>query len=379
VATDYYELLGVGRDAGAEDIKRAYRRLARQHHPDANPDDPGAEARFKEVALAYEVLSDPDKRRRYDMFGPDGVGATTTTSTDPFGFGGGLGDIFDAFFGGGNVFTGGAAAGRAGAGAPRGTDLEVVAELDFETAVFGGQHELTIRTAIACETCEATGAAPGSQPTTCPECRGTGQVRRVRQSILGQMVTAGRCGRCGGFGKIIERPCADCGGEGRRLTDRSYTVDIPPGVDTGSTLRLAGRGAAGLRGGGYGDLYVHVKVRPHPRFERDGDDLRSVVRIPFTQAALGAILPFPTLDGDEEMAIPKGTQSGRIFRLRGRGAPRLGGRGRGDLLVQVVVDVPTELTAEEEALVRQWAAVRGDEVAPPEGKGFFSRVRSAFQ
>ncbi|MGH9245107.1 MAG: molecular chaperone DnaJ [Acidimicrobiales bacterium] len=379
MASDYYALLGVGRDATADDIKRAYRRLARELHPDANPGDPDTEALFKEVARAYEVLSDPDRRRRYDAFGPDGVGATVGGGAgDPFGFGGGLGDIFDAFFGGGrggSVFTGGMGG---PATAPRGTDLEVVAELSFETAVFGGEHELTVRTAVACETCEATGAAPGSRPTTCPDCGGTGQVRRVRQSILGQMVTAGRCGRCSGFGRVIERPCADCRGEGRRIADRVYTVDIPPGVETGSTLRLTGRGAAGVRGGGYGDLYVHVKVLPHPRFARDGDDLVADVHIPVTQAALGTAVEFETLDGVEDLVIPRGTQSGRVFRLRGRGVPRLGGRGRGDLHVRVVVDVPDDLSPEEEGLLRQLAELRGDEVAPPEGKGFFSRVKSAF-
>jgi molecular chaperone DnaJ len=369
---DYYELLGVSRQATAEEIKRAFRRLARELHPDANP-DPDAEARFKQVAQAYEVLSDPDKRRRYDMFGPEGVGATTA-SADQFGFGGGLGDIFDAFFGGSTVFGGGAPR----ATSPRGTDLEVVAEIDFETAIFGGAHDVTVRTAVACETCEASGAAPGTQPTTCGDCGGTGQVRRVRQSILGQMVTAGRCTRCGGFGRVVERPCADCGGEGRRLSDREYTVEVPAGVDTGSTLRLTNRGAAGVRGGGYGDLYVHIRVRPHPRFTRQDNDLLTDLHVALTQAALGASLPLETLDGDEEIAVPRGTSSGAQFRLRGRGVPRLGGRGRGDLVVRVVVDMPDDLAPEEEALLRQLAELRGEPVAPSDGKGFFSRVKSAF-
>jgi molecular chaperone DnaJ len=373
MATDYYELLGVARNASAEEIKRAFRQRARELHPDANP-DPQAEARFKEVALAYEVLSDPEKRRRYDVVGPEGMGQAGGTG-DPFGFGGGLGDIFDAFFGGGG-FGGGAGATRQVN--LRGADQEVVAELDFVTAVFGGEQELNIRTAIACEVCEASGAAPGTHATTCRDCGGSGQVRRVRQSILGQMVTAGRCPRCDGLGRVIDRPCASCRGEGRIVSDRSYTVDIPAGVDTGSTLRLPNRGAAGIRGGGYGDLYVHVKVQPHPTFERREHDLHSDVHIPVTQAALGIALPFETLDGDEELIVPRGTQSGHRFRLRGRGVPRLGGRGRGDMIVRVVVDVPDGLNDEEEDLLRRLAELRGEPVAPPDAKGLFSRVKSAF-
>src|SRR4051812_939971 len=370
---DYYELLGVGRDATQDEIKRAFRQRARELHPDANRDDPDAEARFKEVALAYETLSDPERRRRYDTFGVEGRGAG---GADPFNFNpnfGNLGDIFDAFFGGGDRGFGGGAAGP-----PRGQDLEVVAEIEFEKAVFGGEQPITIRTALACETCEATGAAPGSSAQQCPQCGGSGQVRRVRQSILGQMVTAAACSHCGGMGEVIERPCPDCRGEGRQIQEKTYTVDVPAGVDTGSTLRLSGRGAAGIRGGGYGDLYVHVKVRPHTRFQRQGYDLVHELHVPFTQATLGAQFSFETLDGDEELVLPRGTQTGRVFRLRGRGVPHVEGRGRGDLLVQIVVDTPTDLSAEQEDLLRQLAASRGDDVAPADS-GFFSRIRSAFK
>ena len=368
MATDYYELLGVGRDATPDDLKRAYRRLARQHHPDANPGDTESEARFKEVAVAYEVLSDPEKRQRYDAYGPDGVSGAAGGG-GPFGFG----DIFDAFFSGG--FAGGQ---QGPAGPPRGTDLEVVAELTFEEAVFGGEHAVTVRTAEACPDCESTGAAPGTHPTTCEECGGSGQVRRVRQSILGQMVTAGRCQRCGGFGQRIEQPCPTCGGEGRRIVEKTYTVDVPAGVDTGSTLRLPGRGAAGVRGGGHGDLYVHVKARRHERFKRQGADLIHELHVPITQASLGAHLPFLTLDGEEDLVLPRGTRTGRVFRLRGRGVPHLEGRGRGDLLVQVVVDTPEDLTAEEEELLRQLAVLRGDPVAPAD-TSFLAKIRSAFK
>lgn len=372
--TDYYELLEIDRDADSDAIKRAYRVAARRYHPDANPGDAEAEAKFKEVATAYEVLSDPEKRRHYDRFGADGPGMG---GGDPFGFGGvgGIGDIFDAFFGGGGGM-GGMGGGRVG---PQpGPDLEVAVDLAFEEAVFGAEKEVSVRTAVACETCEATGAEPGTSAETCQQCGGAGQVRQVRQSILGQMVTAAPCPACRGAGQLIAHPCSTCNGEGREITEKTYTVDIPAGVDTGSTLRLSGFGAAGTRGGGTGDLYVHVRVQPHPRFTRDGSDLHHELHLPVTQAALGAVLPFDTLDGSEELVVPRGTQTGRVFRLRGRGVPHVRGRGRGDVLVRVVVDTPTELTAEVEEALRAVATARGEDVAPPE-KGFFSRIKSAFQ
>lgn len=371
MATDYYELLEVERDASTDEIKRAYRIAARRYHPDANPGDADAEARFKEVANAYEVLSDDQKRRNYDRYGSDGP-----QMGDAFGGfgGGGLGDIFDAFFGGGGQ-PGGGGVGRPGRSA--GPDLEVAVEIPFESAVFGAQQEVTVRTAVPCEPCEATGAAPGSAPFPCAQCGGSGQVRQVRQSILGQMVTAGPCPVCRGSGEVIADPCKTCKGEGREVTDKTYTIDIPAGVDTGSTLRLSGFGAVGPRGGPTGDLYVQVRVLPHPRFVRQGDDLVHQLHLPITQAALGAAISFETLDGNEDLVIPRGTQAGKVFRLRGRGVPHVRGRGRGDLLVQVVVDTPTDLEPEVEEALRQIAAARGEEVAPTD-KGFFSRIKSAF-
>jgi molecular chaperone DnaJ len=368
---DFYDVLEVRRDASTEDIKRAYRRLARQLHPDTNP-DPTAADRFKQVAHAYEVLSDPEKRRRYDRFGPDGVSAGAGAG----GFGaGGINDIFDAFFGGSSPFGGGQ---RGPMGPPRGADLEVTAELRFEDAVFGVKAPVEVRTAVACSTCEATGAKPGTQPITCLECAGSGQVQRVRQSFLGQMVTNSVCPRCAGQGQVISDPCEDCRGEGRRIEDRTYTVDIPPGVDTGSTLRLTGRGAAGPRGGGLGDLYVHVRVQPHDRFTRRGADLWCDLPISFSQAALGAHLVFDTLDGSEDLVVPRGTADGQEFRLRGRGVPHLDRRGRGDLIVRARVQVPDDLTPEQEGVLRRFAELRGDEVAP-EDAGILSRIRSAFR
>jgi molecular chaperone DnaJ len=369
---DLYALLGVSRDASADEIKRAYRTLARELHPDRNPGDPAAEARFKEVAVAYETLRDPQRREHYDRYGTTGPGG------DPFS-GGGLGDIFEAFFGGASPFGSGAgfSSGRR-TGPPAGADLEVVAEIDFEEAVFGTESSINVRTAVPCEICEATGAEPGTSASTCAECGGAGQVRAVRQSILGQMMTTGVCTRCGGLGQIVDRPCLHCKGEGRRVEEKSYTVDIPAGVDTGRTLRLSGRGAVGPRGGGSGDLYVHIKVRSHERFERHGDDLIEELHIALTQAALGAHVSYETLDGVEDLVVPPGTQTGRLFRLRGRGVPHLESRGRGDLLVQVVVDTPEKLSDDEQELLRRLADLRGDDVAPP-GSGFLSKIRSAFK
>lgn len=367
---DYYELLGVSRDASADEIKKAYRSLARRLHPDANPGDEAAEEKFKQVAQAYEVLSDPDARARYDRFGEAGVGGAGGAG-DFFG-GGGLGDIFDAFFGG-SPFGGN----RGPSGPPRGQDLEVVADVSFENAVFGSTLPVTVRTAVSCDDCEATGAGAGTKPVTCVECNGSGQVQRVRQSLLGQMISAQVCQRCRGFGQVIATPCASCSGEGRIVTEKTYQVDVPAGVDTGSTLRLTGRGAVGPRGGAAGDLYVHLRVAPHATFTRDGNDLVSDVLISYPQACLGTSLEIETLDGAETLVVPPGTPPGRIFTLRGRGVPRLQGRGRGDLRLVVVIDVPTTLSAEETKLLRELATVRGDEVAPEE-QGFFSRIKSAF-
>ncbi|HKY14895.1 MAG TPA: DnaJ C-terminal domain-containing protein, partial [Microthrixaceae bacterium] len=330
-----------------------------------------SEARFKEIAKAYEVLSDPDLRARYDQFGStDGI-----NFGDPFGSGtGGLGDLFDAFFGGGGF--GGRA--RGPAGPPRGPDLEVTATLEFSDAVFGCQTDVTVRTAVSCEICDGSGATEGTSAVPCADCSGTGEQRVVRQSMLGQIVSATVCRTCGGQGMVIADPCDTCRGEGRTVIDKTFTVDVPAGVDTGSTLRLSGRGAVGPRRGQPGDLYVKIKVRPHEIFVRQGYDLVHELRITMTQAALGHHLLYDTLDGAEDLVIPKGTQSGRVFRLRHRGVPHLEGRGRGDLLVKVVVSTPTELRGEEEELLERLAALRGEEIQRPD-TGLLSRIRSAFR
>ena len=380
---DFYELLGVGRSANDDEIKRAYRKLARELHPDVNNGDPATEERFKLVTVAYETLRDPERRRRYDMFGPEGLRGTGA----PGGaggaggfedlFGAGRGDLFNSFFGG-QAGGFGQTRARGQAGPPRGADMEVTLELDFRSAVFGASKEIRVRVPVPCTTCDATGAAPGTSAVTCTTCGGAGEVRQVRQSILGQMVTSRPCPRCGGLGQEITTPCPDCRGEGRRNEEKAYTVDIPAGVDDGNTLQLGGRGAAGPRGGRAGDLFVHLRVKPDERFLRQGNDLIHVLHLPMAQAALGAHLRYETLDGTEDLVIPRGTQPGKVFRLRGRGVPDVTGRGRGDLLVQVVVDTPNDLTKEQEDLLRMYAGARGEEVAPAES-GFMAKVRSAFK
>ncbi|CAB4363681.1 MAG: molecular chaperone DnaJ [Actinobacteria bacterium] len=378
--SEYYELLGVSRDATSDQLKKAYRQKARELHPDANPGDAAAEEQFKKVAQAYEVLSDAEQRARYDRFGAQGVGgAGGSNMGDMFGGGsGGIGDIFEAFFGGGSPFgQGGGGGGRGPAGPPRGQDLEVVADLAFEQAVFGATVPVTLRTALKCGDCHGTGAGEGTKPVTCSECNGRGQVQRVRQSMLGQMVTSSACAKCGGLGQVIVTPCATCKGDGRVVTEKTYQVDVPAGVDTGSTLRLTGRGAAGPRGGGTGDLYVHLRVAAHDRYRREADDLVTDLPVSIAQASLGTRFTLPTLDGDEEIVVPAGTQPGREFVLRQRGVPRLQGRGRGDLKVRVQVQVPTKLTEFETELLKKLAEARGEEVQTEHG--LMARIKSAFQ
>lgn len=368
--SDFYDLLGVSRSASPDELKKAYRKKARELHPDANPDNPAAEEQFKEVSRAYEVLSDPEMRARYDQFGESGLSGGGGMG-DPFG-GGGLGDIFEAFFGGGGF--GGS---RQPSGPPRGQDLEVTARIDLNGVMFGQQVTVDVNTAIACVDCGGSGAGAGTQPVQCTDCGGTGQVRRVRQSMLGQMVTTGPCGRCGGIGQVVVTPCSSCSGEGRKPSRESYTVDVPAGIRSGQTLRLSGRGAAGPRGGEPGDLYVHVAVAQHPDFIRDEDDLVFYLPLSITQAALGVHTVLEALDGELDLVVPAGTQHGREFVARGRGVPHLNGRGRGNLRVRVSVTVPTSLTDEQEQLLRQLADVSGDDVASPD-KGLFSRIKSAF-
>jgi molecular chaperone DnaJ len=377
MAADYYQLLGVDRSASADEIKKAYRRRARDLHPDANPDNPAAAEEFKELSKAYAVLSDDQQRARYDQFGEAGVGGASGANFDDVFGGGGLGDIFDAFFGGGGASPFGGGGRRRPAGPPRGQDMEVAVAITFEQSVFGDQVPVDLKLPQTCETCDGSGAGDGTKPVTCSECSGSGQVRRVRQSVLGQMVSTSPCGRCGGLGEVITTPCTTCRGEGRVTADKQYTIDVPAGVVDGSTLRLTRRGAVGPRGGAPGDLYVHLRVRAHDRYRREDDDLVTEVPISIAQAALGTRLVLETLDGDEDLAVPAGTQPGHQFVLRGRGVPRLQGRGRGDLRAVVKVEVPVKLSSDEAELLRTFAEQRGELVGEG-GSSLFSKIKSAF-
>jgi molecular chaperone DnaJ len=374
---DYYELLGVSRTATADEIKKAYRQRAREFHPDANPDDTAAAEQFKKIAQAYQVLSDDQQRARYDRYGEAGVGGAGAGPSAEDLFGGGLGDIFETFFGGGGGSPFGGGRTRGPSGPPRGQDIEVIADISFEQAVFGAEIDVSLKLPTRCGDCEGSGAGEGTKPVTCSDCGGSGQIQRVRQSLLGQMVTASPCGRCGGLGQVVTTPCATCRGEGRVTSDKNYQVDVPAGVDSGSTLRLSGRGAVGPRGGGAGDLYVHLRVAPHPKFVREDHDLVTEVPISIAQAALGTQIELETLDGNEHLVVPPGTQPGREFVLRQRGVPHLRGRGRGDLRARVRVDIPTKLSDDEVDLLTRYAEGRGEVVG--NGKeGLFSRIKSAF-
>jgi molecular chaperone DnaJ len=374
--TDLYELLGVGRGATDDELKRAYRAKARQFHPDTNHAGSVDDEHFKEISLAYEVLRDPERRARYDRFGHAGVfgqAAGGGGAGDPFGAGG-LGDLFDAFFNG----MGGAQAGRRRTGPVPGPDAELMVELSFREAVFGVERQVEVTVPVQCDTCEGTGAEPGTSVSRCPECQGAGELRRVRQSILGQVVTAVPCNRCQGTGQSIESPCSECRGEGRRNESRTLTVDIPAGVDDGSTLRLAGHGPAGLRGGPNGALFVHLSVHADEVFQRSGVDLHATVNVPMALAALGGSIPFDTLDDTRELAIAGGTQSGAVQNLKGLGVPKVRGRGRGDLYVHVQVDTPTELDDVQRDLLARLAEARSEDLGEaPQSEGLFSKLRSA--
>jgi molecular chaperone DnaJ len=364
---DYYEVLGVARTASPEEIRRAFRRLARQYHPDVNR-DPGAADQFKEVNEAYEVLSDAEKRRDYDRFGHAGG--------SPFGPGGagfGIDEIFETFFGG-------MGRGAGGRRPTRGADLRYDLELTFEEAVFGVTRELEVPRTVPCARCGGDGAEPGSSPQRCPQCNGAGEVRRVQQSIFGQFVNVTVCDRCRGRGEVIAQPCKECAGRGAVQSLRKLSVPIPAGVDDGQQIHLPGEGELGGRSGPPGDLYVVISVAPHAFFKRQDANVVYDLTLNVAQAALGAEIEVPTVDGQEKLRVPAGTQSGAVLRLRGKGVPRLRGAGRGDQLVRVRVAIPQELTDEQRQLFERLAAsFNGHGGAEPPsgrgGRGLFDRVK----
>jgi molecular chaperone DnaJ len=370
---DYYEVLEVGRDASEGEIKKAYRRLAMKHHPDRNPDDAEAEARFKEAKEAYEVLSDQQKRPAYDQFGHAGVdGSAGMGGGGGFGPGDAFGDIFGDVFG--DIFGGGR---RTRSNVFRGADLRYELALDLETAVFGGTVNITIPTLSSCETCKGSGARPGTNPITCSTCGGSGQVR-MQQGFFSIQQT---CPNCRGTGQSIESPCSDCRGRGRLQREKTLAVKVPAGVDTGDRIRLSGEGEAGQNGGPAGDLYVDIRVRPHAIFERDAADLSCAVPISFATAALGGSLDVPTLDGEVSLKIPPETQSGRVFRIRGKGVKPVRSATTGDLYCRVEVETPVKLTAEQRGLLEQFntALQAGGDRHRPRSSSWRDGVRRFFE
>src|SRR6266571_1460609 len=369
---DYYEILGVGRNASGEEIKRAYRKLAVKFHPDKNPDDAHAEEKFKELGEAYDVLMDEEKRAAYDRYGhaafSQGMGGGGGGFHDPFDifrevFGGGAGGgIFETFFGGGGSTD--------REGRQRGSDLRYDMQVTLEEAAFGVEKEIEVRKLDACDKCKGTGAEPGSRAVTCPSCHGRGQVISSR----GFFQVSQTCPRCRSVGEIIEKPCRVCGGEGRIEKTSRIKLKVPAGIADGSRLRSSRNGEAGIRGGAQGDLYVVIHIKEHPIFQRDEDNLYCEVPIPFSTAALGGEIPVPTLDGKASLKVPAGTQSGQIFKLRGKGISNVNGRGRGDLVARLLVEVPTRLNAEQRQKLEEFAGLCGEENTPLH-KSFFELAK----
>jgi molecular chaperone DnaJ len=359
---DYYEVLGVARGASQDEVKKAFRKLAMEHHPDRNHGDAEAEARFKEINEAYAVLSDPEKRSQYDTYGRVGG----IPGFEGFGGASGFGDLFDMFFGG---------QARRPAGPRRGPDLRYRLDLDFREAVFGVEKEIEIPRQETCATCSGSGAEPGTSPTRCPECNGAGQVRRAAQSILGQVVQIVPCPTCRGEGEVIQTPCHTCRGSGLTQSVRRLRVQVPAGIDDGDQIRLPGEGGAGAKGGGHGDLYVAVRVAPDPVLRRSGRDVYYDLGVSFSQAALGDTIEVPTVDGPAPLEVPAGTQYGTKLRLAGRGIPHVRGGRRGDQIVIVHVITPTKLTAEQRAALEALGGRTGEAVAAP--KNLLDRLRDS--
>lgn len=376
---DYYEVLGVSKNASDDEIKKAHRKLAKKYHPDLNKDNPEAAEKFKELNEAYEVLSDKDKKAKYDQFGFAGVDPNYGGGG---GFGGGfggfggfdmgdLGDIFGSFFGGGGST-------RSRRNAPqRGETLQQRVMLSFEEAAFGCEKEITIGRVETCEECGGSGAAPGTSAETCSNCRGTGTVTQTQRTPLGMFQTQSPCPNCRGTGKIIKTPCKKCGGKGKVRNNRTLKVKIPAGIDDGQSIQLRGQGGAGTNGGPAGDVIVTIGIRPHPLFTREGSDVLCDIPISFTQAALGDTLQVPTIDGKIEYEVPEGTQTGTVFRMRGKGIQNVNGRGRGDQFVRVNIEVPKNLSQKQKDLLREFEA--SSNANHTARRGFWEKMKNAFK
>lgn len=368
---DYYELLGVARGASADDIKKAFRKLAMKWHPDKNPGDAEAEKKFKEINEAYSVLSDDDKRAAYDRYGHaafEGGGGPGGPGARGFDFGSSFADVFDDLFG---EFMGRGGQRGGGNGAMRGSDLRFNMEISLDEAFKGKKTQIRVPSTISCEACDGSGAAPGSKPTTCPTCQGAGKVRAAQ----GFFTVERTCPTCQGAGRIIKEPCKSCGGHGRVSKEKTLSVNVPQGVEDGTRIRLAGEGEAGLRGGPPGDLYIFLTVTPHALFRRDGANLFCRVPIPMVTAAMGGNIEVPTIDGSRaRVAIPAGTQTGRQFRLKGKGMPALRGGAIGDLYINAVVETPMNLTAKQKELLKEFEKAGGKGTSP-ESEGFFAKVK----
>ncbi|MDO4810352.1 MAG: molecular chaperone DnaJ [Eubacteriales bacterium] len=366
---DYYEVLGVSKGASEDEIKKAYKKLARKYHPDMNPGDKEAEEKFKEVNEANEVLSDPDKKARYDQFGFAGVDPNYGAGAGGYGGGfdfGDLGDIFGSFFGGG--FGGGQ---RQRNGPQRGESIRMSVSVDFAEAAFGCEKEITVDRSEQCHTCKGNGCAPGTTPEVCPECHGSGTVTQAQRTPFGVMQTQAACGKCRGTGKIIHQPCPDCHGSGRARKRKTVKVNIPAGIDNGQTISLRGQGHAGKNGGPGGDLLITVMIKPHDIFRREGTAVFCEAPITFTQAVLGGEMEIPTIDGKVKYTIPEGTQTGTVFRLRGKGIPVLNGHGRGDQYVTVTIETPRGLNKDQKEALKKFSDTLGE--------GNYEKQRSFFK
>lgn len=369
---DYYDILGVSKDASQKEIKKAYRKLAKEHHPDTNDGDEKSSEKFKEISEAYEILSDPEKRKRYDQYGHSGIGEDDF-NFDDFARGGfgGFEDIFDMFFGGGR---GGRSRRR---GPQRGRDLQYKLQISFEEAAFGAEKQITIPRTEVCPECNGSGAETSSDVRTCPKCNGQGQIRVTQQTPFGRFAQTKTCDKCGGSGEIVENPCSNCNGTGKVQRRRQLTINIPAGVNDGSKLRMAGEGEAGEKGAASGDLYIIIQVQEHEIFDRKGDNIYCEIPINFVQATLGDEIKVPTLEGKVKFEVPEGTQPGTTFRLKNKGVKHLNRSGKGDQYIKTKVVIPDNLNNEQKELLKEFAEISGEEINP-EKKGFFDKVKNAF-